>query len=385
MGRFAKSIPLLLLVFLVGSCTSPVQQDEPIGSSGGPSEGVSDPEYPYIEENKSSPITVFDSFFGSLDDPEFRHLLATADIFITDPSKFWGRPDLAENLNLIRAINPRLKVLGFFRTKCVRTEWSQSNPPSNFYNYELYQTAQPFFSFTTEGDTLSDWPGVVNYNFLDSEARQEMLGVFKKYQDFSGAPLDGVFWDYFNYSLWISPDVQNVHGEPDLDGDGIVHWSDADELEAFQAASVSWISEMRSAMGEDFIQVVNGGRALSDSTFAGLVDGMFYETFPYVGYNSPAKYRDSLDSQIPNNLWAAGNWPRTENGGPWLILSNIRANIRFYDFNGDMRILNLGDLNRAVALLTDATYVYYDMTGERHAGFPTVELALGQPITLSKS
>ncbi len=376
---FVRIILFLLIVTVIGACTSPVSQETSPQSTEVPSGGISDPGTLVGEADKSVPIVVFDSGIGNMSNPELMPSLLNADIFITDPSHFWGRSEYAEKLSLIRAANPKLKVLGFFRTKCVRTDWAELDHEQNAYNQELYQAARPYFSYTTRGDTLSDWPGVANFNFIDPAARQAMLAIFKKYQDYSGAPLDGVYWDYFGDSLWISPDVHNVVGEPDMDGDGIPHWSDSDELVAYRAASVAWIHEMRRIYGDEFIQIVNGSRALTDSTFAGLVDGMFYETFPNVGYGGFAKYRDAMDAQVYNNLWAAHNWPRTANGGPWLILSNVLTNVRFTDINGDLRTLDFGDLNRVVALLTDASYVYYDMTGQHHAGCPSVQLSLGEP------
>ncbi|MBK6736338.1 MAG: hypothetical protein IPG61_20185 [bacterium] len=57
----------------------------------------------------------------------------------------------------------------------------------------------------------------------------------------------------FNFELWISDDV-TMEGEPDLDGDGDPHSTDTDEREAFRAAQVDWIEEMRARMGDDFIR-----------------------------------------------------------------------------------------------------------------------------------
>jgi hypothetical protein len=67
------------------------------------------------------------------------------------------------------------------------------------------------------------------------------------------------------------------------------------------------------------------------------------------------------------------------NGGPWLILENV--NVPYVmDQNRVSRALDLGDVNRAVALLTDATVTHYDLTGEHHAGLPSVEIELGAPV-----
>lgn len=168
-------------------------------------------------------------------------------------------------------------------------------------------------------------------------------------------------------------------GEPDMDGDGVSHFSDADEKAAFKAAQVEWIREMRGRLGNEFIQISNGSRALTDSTFAGLLDGMNYEIFPDVGFGGSMPYRAALDPNVPNNLWAAQRWLRTDNGGPWQILENVNVP-HMVDQNQQWQPLNLGDMNRAIALLTGSTVIHYDLTGAHHAGIPDVEVNLGAPL-----
>ncbi len=330
--------------------------------------------------NPSLRIAVLDHHLvGDLSDPAVMAKYARADILITQPDRFWGKDGLERNMELLRAANPNLKIIGFFRSKCVRQEWGAYTAGQQSYDLDLYNAAQPFLSYTTTGDTLQDWPGVALFNFLDPAARDAMLDVFEHYQDTSPAKLDGVYWDYFNNELWFSPDVHTMEGEADMDGDGVPHFQDDDELAAFKAAQVSLITEMRARMGSDFIQIANGARALRDSTFAGLLDGMNYEIFPNVGFGGAAPYRDALDPSVPNNLWAANRWLRTRNGGPWQILENVWVPY-LTDQNGVVRPLDLGDVNRAVALLTGATVIHYELTGQHRAGIPSVEVDLGLPL-----
>ncbi len=316
---------------------------------------------------------------GDLSDPAVMAKYARADVIITQPDRFWGHPGLERNMELLRAANPHVKILGFFRSKCVRQEWADYDRSVQSFDRDLYDAARPYFSYTTTGDTLQDWPGVALFDFMNPNARRAILDVIVSYQHSSTAKLDGVYWDYFNPELWISQDVASMTGEPDMDGDGVAHFSDADEKEAFRAAQAEWIREMRGRLGSEFIQIANGSRALSDSTFAGLLDGMNYEIFPDVGFGGPTPYREALDPSRPNNLWAANRWLRTENGGPWQILENVWVP-SMMDQNQVWQPLNMGDMNRAIALLTGSTVIHYDLTGAHHAGLPDVEVNIGAPV-----
>jgi hypothetical protein len=325
-------------------------------------------------------IAVLDHhLLGDLSDPAVMAKYARADIIITQPNMFWGHPGLEQNMALLRAANPHVKILGFFRSKCVRQEWADCDPAQQSYLRELYEAARPYFSYTTTGDTLQDWPQVALFDFTNPAARRAMLDIFVAYQQSSPAKLDGVYWDYFNPELWISEDVHTMTGEPDIDGDGVGHFGDADEQQAFRAAQVDWIREMRGRLGNEFIQIANGSRALSDSTFAGLLDGMNYEIFPHVGFSSATPYRAALDPSRPNNLFAANRWLRTDNGGPWQILENVWVP-SMMDQNQVWQPLNMGDMNRAIALLTGSTVIHYDLTGAHHAGIPEVEINIGAPL-----
>jgi hypothetical protein len=372
---YAISLMMLMAVFVMG-CANP---GEPVDTAyvGGGSRGGDDPVPPPLGDQFLKNV-VYDSNLGDLNDPEILAAATRGNLLIVDGNRFFGQPGVNEDLALIRATNPDIKVIGFFRNKTVRLDWEGAY---NSYNADLFEASKPYWSYTTTGDTLQDWPKIANFSPLTAESRRAMLDVFVQYQDEAVNKLDGVFWDYFNFTLWLAPSVDSMDGEPDLDGDGIPHWDDADEIQAYQDCSVAWINEMREAMGDDFIQIVNGNRALEDSTFAGLVDGMFYETFPHVGFNNATGYIDALDTSEPNNLWAAHDWPRTQNGGPWLILSHMNVGYTYFDENYNSQVLDLADLNRAIALLVGGAAVYYDDSGRRTAGLPTVELDLGHPTS----
>jgi len=363
----------LFIPLLVGhaGCTTSPEAEIPEGAYGYGDDRNSDIQEPGLR------IAALDYNLGDLTDPSELAKYTRADILIVATWQVW---DYAKDINLIRAANPDLKILAYFRTKCIRSEWSIPPATGRRYTHDLYQAGAPFLSFTTTGDTLSDWPNALVIDYTNPTARKALLDVFVDYQTHSPFKFDGVFWDYFSKSLWIAPTVTGMTGEPDMDGDSVPHWDDPDELAAFVAAQDDFVDEMRAAMGPNFIQIANGVRALQDSTFAAKFDGMFYENFPNQGLVGGPGFRLALDPSVPNNLWAARTWPRTRNGGPWLILSYMHHVGTYLDGDGEYQTIDGDDLTRATALLTDATAITYEGFGVRDAGVPTVEYGLGQPL-----
>lgn len=358
---------LILTCWLAGAsgCAVPTDPTEPAVRSASFEPGAKE--------------AVFDFYIGDLRDPDQLAKYSRVDILITDPSRFWGRAANEGDIALLKAANPDIKVIAFFRSKCVRDEWAPGSVTNPFLN-AMYEASRPYWSATTTGDTLRDWPGVTLFNPTQAAARKAMRDVFVSYQRSSINKFDGVFWDYFNTALWIAPTVAGMTGDPDLDGDGVSHWDDPDELLAYQESQIDSIEEMRAVMGESFIQVANGWRALQDSTFAARLDGMFYELFPNVGFSGNDKYGSALDLNVPNNIFAASHWPRRSNGGPWLILSNKSASTYYLAADGQYNVVDFGDINRAIALLADCTSVHYDLSGLHRTGVPSVWLDLGPAL-----
>lgn len=322
-------------------------------------------------------IGVLTEDLGDLNDPVNMERITRGDILIVQTDQFWGRAEFEGKMGLIRAAKPSLKILGYFRTKAVKAYWGDY--PNQTYNYDLHQALSPFWCQTTTGDTLMDFPGAVVFDYTNPAARRAALDVYEHYQSTSNNKFDGVFWDYFSTSLWISPTVVGMDGEPDMDGDGVAHWDDPDELAAFLDAQFDWLREMEAAMGPSFIQVGNGYRAATDSVFAAELDGIFYELFPNVGFGSGDTFRHALDPTRYNNLFTSRHWPRTRNGGPWMFLSHRKPAGSIRD-GGTWITIDAGDLLRAVALLTDGTSLHYDNTGQAVAGVPAIELDLGRPL-----
>ncbi len=341
-----------------------------------------------VPHDGSLRIAALDYSVGDLSDPAVLEKFARADILIVQCAEFWGKDYYEGKLQLIRDAKPDIKILGYFRSKAVKVFWGDEPRESHTYNYDLYAASRPYWSMTTTGDTLMDWPGAVVYDFTNPEARRAMLGVFADYQNNSNNKFDGIFWDYFNDELWIAPSVSGMTGDPDMDRDGVPHFEDPDELQAFQDAEIDWVNETRQMFGNQFIQIANGARALTDSSFASYFDGMFYEIFPNVGFGRNTPFLNALDLNQPNNLWAAQHWPRVDNGGPWLILSHAKPVGSFQDAEGNWASVDPGNLLRVVSRLTGGTSIHYNMSGLFRAAIPELELNLGPPLapaTISNS
>jgi len=223
-----------------------------------------------------------------------------------------------------------------------------------------------------------DWPNQVVLNVLESDCRDAIAGTMAEFAQASNNQVDGVFWDYFAPQIWIAPYVSDqVDGDPDMDGDGIPMAHDPDEIIAFQAACDSLVMRTRDLMGDDFIQVFNGPRAHMDSTFAALGDGMYYEIFPTQVFPDPPMV-NALNPEYENNLFRVMTWPRTRNGGPYNVLGNMNR-VTYFDQNGEATPLVLGNLYRAVGLLT-GNYSTWLGDGGHNFDWPEVEFNLGQPL-----
>lgn len=371
--RYGRNVLLSLLLPLVAL----------IGcSSGNDPAAPSPPAGPPQDAMRSPRMAIIDYVNGNLDSPEAAEPYARADIVALQGSYLWSRPQNAGFVERVKAINPTTRVLGYVMPNTTWTTWGDepaSDPAADPYGWDWYNATRPYWCYTTTGDTVLNWPRVVVIDILNPACRRAMIDVLLKWSRRSANPVDGFYWDYFAPTLWLHPAVAaTMDGEPDLDGDGIGHFEDADEQQAFRNAQTALVMETRAAFGDAFIQIFNGGRAAVDSNFAALGDGMFYELFPTVGFWGERRMAQALDPAVPKNLYAASHWPRTRNGGPWLILSNPTP-VSWWDSDGQLVQFNLADLNRAVALLTGATACYHQPS-TISCGWPAYEPALGPPL-----
>lgn len=303
---------------------------------------------------------------------------AKGDVLVINAWDLWGNTT-NENLRVVerlKAVNPALKIFLYALPQTTLLTWeTQTTAPLCF---ELFHRTKPYWSYTTTGDTLFNWPQQVVLNILDPDCRRAVVDTYVEFAQASNNQVDGIFWDYFANNIWISPAAaESVVGEPDLDGDGVVHAVDSQEIAAFKAASDSLVLYMRELMGEDFLQIFNGPRAHTDSSFAALGDGMYYEIYPNEVFPDPDVAK-SLDPSYAYNLFRTSTWPRQNQGGPFIVLGCIWRNF-YTDYLGQPSQLSNGDVYRVVALFTDIYSAWLD-AGSHTYSWPDVEINLGQPL-----
>jgi hypothetical protein len=311
-------------------------------------------------------------------DPAIIEEFSRADFLQVQGWNLWqggGYDDEPAVANL-KALNPELTIIGYVPAFSAKL-WGEPEG-ANPFMHDWFVRTRPYWVYTTEGDTAQTWPGNVVINILDPECRAAMVGTVVEYQRASLNKMDGVYWDYFNTQLW-SYGVDMV-GDPDMDGDGIGHYDDPDERAAFRQAQVQLVSALRDSLGEGFIQFFNGQRAYSDPAFASLADGLMYELFPTLYFPDP-DMAHALDPEFQNSLFQARTWVRDINGGPFLVLANPWSN-RYLDHNNQWTDISLGNVFRAVALITD-TYSSWNDSGttfDYSYGWPDQDISLGEAL-----
>lgn len=315
--------------------------------------------------------------------PDAYEKFARADVIVLPAYFYWGNAanELRRPLEQIRAINPSVKIVGYILAKTNMTWWTDL--PVGTFGRDMYDRTEPFWSYTTTGDTLMDFKGQVVLDILDPDCRRVMVDTIVEHHRASNNVFDGVFWDYFPHDIWIHPNVvDQVSGDPDLDGDGIAHQSDPDERIAFRSACADLVTAVRDSLGEQYIQIFNGTRPHTDTAFAALADGLYFELFPTQVFPDP-DMAHALDRSYAHNLWAVRDRLRTAAGGPYIGLGNLWRTA-YTDNNGVPLTLEMGDVFRAVALLTD-TYSCWLSGGQHLYGFPGVPINLGPPLGPTES
>ena len=326
-----------------------------------------------------SHVAVVDLSIVDWSDPATIESFARADLLTVMASALWhgGGFDDVDVCSQLRALNPDITIIGYVSAKSAQL-WA-TNPSADLFWREWLERTRPYWAYTTQGDTVQDFDNNVVLNILDPDCRRTQIETIVEFHRASLNQLDGVYWDYFNNSLWI-PDWLDVEGDPDLDQDGISHYVDADELLAYQAACTDLVVALRDSLGEDFVQIFNGQRAYGDSTFAALADGVMYELYPILFFPDP-DLQTSLDPDYPFNLFAVRRWLRDRNGGPFVVLS-YPGTSRYYDHQGQLTLISTGDQYRAVALIADLYAAWHEGIGSQLYvyGWPDNDLCLGQPL-----
>jgi hypothetical protein len=230
-----------------------------------------------------------------------------------------------EVIERLRELNPDVQILGYLPllvSYMLPTDTTGLRDALPFV-FDYYDAVKGNWACTTTGDTLVIWPEAV---FLDPIVEDgidrtlitKIVDLIETYQTDGGPPIDGIMHDYFMYSVYISPYSRpTVDGEPDLDGDGVPCGEDQDERDLLLLWQKEYLRELRARFGDDFIMVGNGRPPQEDPELAGLLNGIFYESFP----NGPWCWTDRkgflrlLDNQREGFLARA-------KGRTWSILAN---------------------------------------------------------------
>ena len=313
-------------------------------------------------------------------DPAQLERMAQADLLIVTAHDLWAGSPLANVpvIQNLKAINPDLKVVGYVSAFTSRVSGA-THPIGSFWQ-QWYTRLRPYWVYTTAGDTSMVFPGAVVVNTINPACRSAMIQAIAEFHQKSLNKFDGIYWDYFNSSLWVYPEL-GVQGDPDMDGDGIAHQSDQDEMIAFRASQVALVNALRVALGNSYIQIFNGQRAYGESSFAALADGLVYEIYPTLFFPQP-NARNSLDPAYAYNLFNVRDSLRTQNGGPWIVMSNVLRN-QYSDHNQQVTLLQTGNQFRVVAMLMDGYASWNTQDGSTFSysyGWPAVDICVGEPI-----
>lgn len=327
----------------------------------------------------STRMAIIDWSWVDLSTDEAIEKYSRAELIVFEAQALWSGNFNAGAIEAMKAKNPKLKVLGYFPAHGSWLYWGDADRyPVGSYGGDWFQATKPYWSRTTTGDTMMCWPGTVLLDVLDPDCREAMAGVIAEHWQAHQNVFDGIFWDHFNPFLWVPLELAGREGDMDLDGDGIPHRQDDDEMAAYRQASEDLIRSVREKLPTGTIQVANGNRAPQDSVFAGLLDGMMYEDFPSYAFSGD-KMAEALDPANPNNLFAARTWPRTENGGPYLLLSN-KFHMYYRNEDGGTQSMPLADFNRLTAMLTDNLVAYHSADERYEYGWPAVDCEMGAPL-----
>ncbi len=230
-----------------------------------------------------------------------------------------------EIIGQMKSINPGIKIVGYQALLCVSELSSDtvSARASIPYSMDYYYLARNHWAFTTTGDTLSIWPGLIFLNpFTDGTAdtafMDKLVDLLDDHRRGRENSLDGIMHDYFMDRPYINPSLSGVvEGDIDLDGDGITIDGDAGEREEFLRWQMDFAGRIRSRFGPDFIQVGNGRVPQDNAELAGIINGIFYELYPNMcwGVTDRTGFQKLLANQADGYLAKAF-------GRTWSIVTN---------------------------------------------------------------
>lgn len=243
-------------------------------------------------------------------------------------------PDAVDIIARLRELNPDIRILGYLGVLFLAelypdTAYLERSLP---WTLDFYRLVEDNWAWTTTGDTFSVWPGTIFLNPIaedgevDGELIDDIVGLLEEYVDNRPGAIDGVMHDYFMYRPYVSPYSDNVEGDLDLDGNGILIGDDENERAVFLRWQKDYAAAIRSRLGPDFIQIANGRVPQEDAELAGYLNGIFYERYPNMCWSLTD--RTGFEKLLENQ---AAGWLTEARGRTWSLLTNntIEYNNRF--------------------------------------------------------
>ncbi|UCF06357.1 MAG: hypothetical protein JSV33_04820 [bacterium] len=257
-------------------------------------------------------------------DTEDLEEVAQADMVIL-PSAWCLSPEASPVLEELTLRNPDLQMIGYLLVFAVSvieadTVYLRRNMP---FFLDYYYAVEDDWAFTTTGDTLMMWPGQIMLNPISNgeinrQLIDETVDLLEEYREHPGSFLDGVMHDYFMDSPFIGPYARpTVHGEIDLNGNGIIFENDAEEQALFIEWQIEYAREIRLRFGRDFIQIANGRLPQRNAELARLLNGIFYEVFPNLRWSLTD--RDGLLTLLEQH---AEGFLSKAKGRTWSLVTN---------------------------------------------------------------
>jgi hypothetical protein len=292
--------------------------------------------------------------------------VALADMVIL-PSAWCLSPKASPVLEELQQRNPDLQIIGYmlvFAIGVIESDTTYLRQDLPFF-LDYYYAVEDDWAFTTTGDTLMMWPGQIMLNpIADGEINRQLIvetvDLLEEYRARPGSVLDGVMHDYFMSYPFIGPYARpTVHGEIDLNGNGIIFADDAEEQELFIEWQREYAREIRLRFGSDFIQIANGRLPQTDAELAGLLNGIFYEVFPNLRWSLTD--RDGLLTLLEQH---AEGFLSKAKGRTWSLVTN--------EYGGDNNLFCLLASMLAGCFYTElhGRLLFTGWTIDIEAGFP---------------
>lgn len=190
----------------------------------------------------------------------------------------------ASELNYMRSVNPRLKILVYVE----KMQWHMPMFPDKPWSIWMTETLKKYprwFLLNPEGKNLSFWPGTVmmdcrangyrygNYNYIEFFTKHyisEILGAYLK----ADIKVDGILDDD------LMKEISFLSGGVDANRDGVE--DESEELNRqWRLGNAYFLKKVRQVMGPDFLIIGNGGHGY----YMDYCQGKQMENFPeiYIG------------------------------------------------------------------------------------------------------